>query len=385
MKGHSTINGNLDITHTHLQVANADKFDYDGSLTINGDFVAKNSNIMKAGNAPFIITQNSTISDSTLIMFSTNGLREILGEMLMLTSNGGINLLGTNKVEYRIYRTINDLESYWGVTILDTNSTESGRNLEQLVTTLNTGLRSDGKNLYAFTSSTSLKTYELAQVEMDLVSVKEAIAEETKGENNNKTGYSTAEKEKLSALQGIIEAKKAEIESKSDESIAKNYDVTLGNQSGSIAQSAIAAGGKAGAIMANDLLFNNGKGAIKETFDSALQIANDSAQNPSTLALNMQSDMATATRMARFSNPYTKPNYYAQNTKTTQRVLKKASGEGEIYSDVPLFTSQTHENLNNIWANLFGGANLIGDNVGAMGGLNFGYDRKIGAHFWARI
>lgn len=104
----STINANLDITNSHLQVMKSTQYGFDGSLTINGDFMAKDSNIQNATTdterGQFIVSGKSTITDSTFIVYSLSELSNAEVKALMLTSNGGFNsdITTKNTAQFKI-------------------------------------------------------------------------------------------------------------------------------------------------------------------------------------------------------------------------------------------------------------------------------------------
>lgn len=396
----SAITATVYITNAHLQIHNTvgtplwDKYQFQGSLTINGDFTAKDSNIQKNVTTNtelqnFIVTGKSTITNTIFIVYSPDKNDKSINttiKQLMMISNGGFNsdiLADTakNEAQFKIRVDTTMLEKAYDFKFLDENSTEIGAPIggdDGVVDEVfEPKLQQEGNKLYAVRElGKGFKDLELAKVEMDLKAVNAEIDKFT----NDKSSLSPTEQTKLKELQTIITNKQTEIASKSDAQVAESYNQKSGSQAGSVTFSAITAADKdlVGTTMASDLLFNNGEGAVKETIDSTAQVAEDGGQSQSITAQNMQSEIATMTRMARFSNPYTK-TYYAQNTMTTSRALN-----GDIRSDVPLMTyykTPTSALPNNFWANLFGGANIIGENVGDIYGLNAGYDRRFGAHF----
>lgn len=407
-----TINGHLNITETSLQVHNTlgtplwEQNQFVGSLRINGDFTAKNSNIQKnvSTNAElqnFVVSGKSDITDTIFIVYSPDKNDTSINKnikQLMLTSNGGFNsdITTANEAQFKIRVDTTMLEKAYYFKILDEYSSEVSAPIGDgdgvIDKAFSTKLKLEGKNLYVVREiDKGFKDLELAKVGMDLEAVNAEIAKFDKYQDGNGNScnaqsdncfslseLSPTERDRLKKLQKVIEEKQKTTQNQTDEEIAESYNRQNGSQYGSVTLSAITATDKelVGATIASDLFFNNGDGAVKETIDSSTQIADDGGQSQSVTAQNMQSEMATTTRMAKFSNPYAKV-YYAQNTMTTQRALN-----GDIRSDVPLtpyFT--TNELLNNVWANLFGGANIIGENVGEIYGLNAGYDRRIGAHF----
>lgn len=92
----------------------------------------------------------------------------------------------------------------------------------------------------------------------------------------------------------------------------------------------------------------------------------------------MQTQMAILERVARFSNPFQNIRYALNTAKVSADSASKNDALSQAFTTNAYF----RENLqNNFWANVFGGANIIGQNSGALYGVNAGYDRALGVHF----
>ncbi len=93
------------------------------------------------------------------------------------------------------------------------------------------------------------------------------------------------------------------------------------------------------------------------------QVATQTSNTSSQLgAINVANDMAIGDRIARFNNPYIE----------TKRFAALSSDAAYNYYD---------EYKSSLWANAFGGLNIIGDNDGGFYGITAGIDRNINTNF----
>lgn len=359
-----------------------------GNLNINGNLSTQNT-IIRNGvvgggdRGRLIVNGTSTINSTEFIIYSFDALSNKEAKVLMLTSNGGITLGSGNSASFYIRKDTTLLENTYNFKFLDENSTERGAPLGEgdgvKDNVFETRLKQEGNNLYAIKAvgNKTLKELKIASLDMDIGVIKTA----TTAQQGQQSPFSQTEIAKLKELQTRLESLKATAQSQTDEQIAQEYNKQYNNQAGDIILSALHSKNQdikdsAGGIIGNDLLFNNAQGAIQETIDSAGQTTQNSSQNNATNAQNMQTEMATLGRMARFSNPFSSLRF-AQNQTNASVIIT----QDEVKSDVPSFVMPKSDFLNNFWANIFGGANIIGQNVGGLYGINAGYDRAIGAHF----
>ena len=119
---------------------------------------------------------------------------------------------------------------------------------------------------------------------------------------------------------------------------------------------------------------------IESNARDSLHTASDITQT-----LILANDMSIATRLAKWSNPY-KDVMYAQALKS----LRLADSS----STLPPAYLARYDYDNNLWLNVFGGANIIGGKSVGVYGLSAGYDAKIGqstllggylSYAWAQI
>ncbi len=385
----ATINANVRTQNALIEIGkgtmtqNGQTRTLNGNLNINGNLSTQNT-IIRNGvvgggdRGRLIVNGTSTINSTEFIIYSFDTLSNAQAKVLMLTSNGTITLGSGNSASFYIRKDTTLLENTYNFTFLDENSTERGAPLgegdgvKDIV--FETKLTREGNNLYAkkIAGNKTLKELKIATLDMDIRVI------QTSSSDNR---FSKAEQTKLQELQTHLESLKTTIQNQTDEQIAQDYNKQYNNQAGDIILSALHSTNQdikdsAGGIIGSDLFFNNAQGAIQETIDSANQTTQNSTQNSATNAQNMQTEIATLGRMARFSNPFSSLRF-AQN----QTNLSATIAQDEAKSDTPSFVVKKSDLLNNFWANIFGGANIIGKNVGGIYGFNAGYDRAIGAHF----
>ena len=385
----STINANVTATDALIEIGKGEmemegrKATMNGNLNINGNLNTQRTTIRNGvvggtDRGRLIVSGASTINGTEFIIYSFDALSNKEAKVLMLTSNGGITLGSGNSASFYIRKDTTLLENTYNFKFLDENSTERGAPLGEgdgvKDNVFETRLKQEGNNLYASKAvgNKTLKELKIASLDMDIGVIQKSSSD---------SRFSTTEQAKLKELQTRLESLKATAQSQTDEQIAQEYNEQYNNQAGDIILSALHSKNQdikdsAGGIIGNDLLFNNAQGAIQETIDSAGQTTQNSSQNNATNAQNMQTEMATLGRMARFSNPFSSLRFAQNQTNASATIT-----QDEVKSDVPSFVVQKSDLLNNFWANIFGGANIIGQNVGGLYGINAGYDRAIGAHF----
>ncbi|WP_233704078.1 autotransporter outer membrane beta-barrel domain-containing protein [Helicobacter mesocricetorum] len=101
---------------------------------------------------------------------------------------------------------------------------------------------------------------------------------------------------------------------------------------------------------------------FKDTREQAQTISQLSDTSSSQLgAINIANDVAIGDRIARFNNPHIE----------TKRFAALSSDVAYSYYD---------EYVSSVWANVFGGANIIGGNTGGLYGLSIGVDRNISSN-----
>ena len=254
----SAITATVYITNAHLQIHNTvgtplwDKYQFQGSLTINGDFTAKDSNIQKNVTTNtelqnFIVTGKSTITDTIFIVYSPDKNDKSINttiKQLMLTSNGGFNsdITTNNTAQFKIRIDTTMLEQAYNFKFLDENSTEIGAPIggdDGVVDTVfKTKLQQEGNKLYAVREvGKGFKDLAVAKTAMD----SEVVKAEINRINSGESSLSKTEQEKFKQLQTIITNKQTEIASKSDAQVAEEYNQKSGSQYGSVALSAITA------------------------------------------------------------------------------------------------------------------------------------------------
>lgn len=397
----SIINANLTVQGGSLEIRTGIMKIYDngleqtmtfnGILNLNGNLSTQGAEISNvaggANRGRIIVSGKSNITNTNFSISSNDFLGNTQTKVLVLSSNGGITLGGGNTASFSgIHRDITMLEKTYDFEVLDKNSKKRGTIIGGYGGDIfGAKLKLERNNLYAMRAvgTKTLKELKSALIGVDIDAIDgeqmQIDAAEWAGIDS---GYSQSEKTKLQELRARLESLKTQVEKQTDTQIAKEYNKKYGNQAGDMLLSALQSKNQdikdsAGAIIGSDLFFGYAKGAIQENLNTAKQTLQNSYYDTAITAQNMQTQMAILERVARFSNPFQNIRYALNTTK----VSADSAGKNDALSQT--LTKNAHrENLqNNFWANVFGGANIIGQNSGALYGVNAGYDRALGVHF----
>lgn len=402
----STINANLTLQGGSLEVRTGIMKIYDnnleqtmtfnGILNLNGNLSTQGSQISNVAGGVnrgrIIVSGKSNITNTSFSIISNDSQGNTQTKVLVLSSNGGITLGGGNTASFwDIHRDITMLEKTYDFEVLDKNSKKRGAIIGYGVGDIfGAKLKLERNNLYAMKAvgEKTLKELKSALIDIDIDAIDAELfqigAEESAGIDS---GYSQSEKTKLKELKARLESLKTQVEKQTDTQIAKEYNEKYGNQAGDMLLSALQSKNQdikdsAGVIIGSDLFFDYAKGAIQENVNTAKQTLQNSYYDSAITAQNMQTQMAILERVARFSNPFQNIRYALNTAKVSVKASADSASKNDALSQALTTNAYFRENLqNNFWANVFGGANIIGQNSGALYGINAGYDRDLGVHF----
>ena len=113
------------------------------------------------------------------------------------------------------------------------------------------------------------------------------------------------------------------------------------------------------------------KDFFKDVRESA-KSSTDTLNNNSSVngAINISNDMALGGRIARINNPYSEIKF--ANTLKTNALANNSN----IASDIPYDYYGTKTYKNSVWANAFGGANIVDGESGGLYGISIGADKE---------
>ncbi|MCL9821920.1 autotransporter outer membrane beta-barrel domain-containing protein, partial [Helicobacter sp. 14348-15] len=113
------------------------------------------------------------------------------------------------------------------------------------------------------------------------------------------------------------------------------------------------------------------KDFFKDVRESA-KSSTDTLNNNSSVngAINISNDMALGGRIARINNPYSEIKF-ANALKTNA-----LANNSNIASDIPYDYYGTKTYKNSVWANAFGGANIVDGESGGLYGISIGADKE---------
>ena len=108
---------------------------------------------------------------------------------------------------------------------------------------------------------------------------------------------------------------------------------------------------------------------VRESAKNSTDILNNTSSVNG--AINISNDMALGDRIARINNPYREIKF--ANTLKTNALANNSN----IASDIPYDYYGTKTYKNSVWANTFGGANIIDGESGGLYGISIGADKEV--------
>ena len=108
---------------------------------------------------------------------------------------------------------------------------------------------------------------------------------------------------------------------------------------------------------------------VRESAKSSTDILNNTSSVNG--AINISNDMALGDRIARINNPYREIKF--ANTLKTNALANNSN----IASDIPYDYYGTKTYKDSVWANAFGGANIIDGESGGLYGISIGADKEV--------
>ena len=369
----STIRANTTLTNARISLSSASASSAP-TLYIDGDFSATGSLIEHYETSPntinstFVVSGKSTITNTEFNIITTASRTDkpILRYVVM-SSAGGYNsdVLTSNKAFMKVSKSVSMLEQQYQVSILDYNSQYLGVYKEGKDTLFTNELKQEGDKLVIERTlgNKTFKNIEQSNVEMDIEIISEFLLLIQSG----------TERTKLGNLLGYLEMRKEFLanSTQTDAELLARYNEP-DNPAGDIIFSALNAHQNIkdmiGLSLANDALYNNARGAIKEIVENA-QSSIEAAKTTSSTAsaINVSNDMAISTRIAAAYNPY---SYLAA---LNGKQFANANVVGGVY---PALYYVDLPYKNGVWTNAFGGASIIEGKGGGMFGISVGYDQK---------
>lgn len=147
--------------------------------------------------------------------------------------------------------------------------------------------------------------------------------------------------------------------------VSANNKILAGNMLNSILNSKLS--NDAVAALTLDTSGKNLQTVTNNTKDAAKAIANNAGGSTVNASMGVANDLAIGTRIAQLSNPY-QDKALVEKFATTHIAA--------LASDVYNYYGNSSFN-NSFWGNVFGGANIIDGDSGALYGFTLGADRKI--------
>lgn len=343
-----------------------------GSLTVNGDFSTTNSAIVSMKSDTFKVNGTATLKEAGLGFLSqsysnldvndfialrakdikTDTLNEDTnaGALILKTASSYINENLLNGDDYAAYLDVTDDKKYGGAFVDYKLSLKNCGGDKCLV--INGGATAAAKNL-------------TNQIAVDL----EAITRIIDGLDNEQAKKALQEqKTELKKLQQEAMQNGGKIDDeKYVDLVNKNLNLNLSaNDKASILalRSITEQLGSIGADLASREGVKLALDIKKDTDNTGKSVSNlNSASSAVNTTMNISNDVSIGSRVAMLNNPF---GTYAS----------KMNGLKFAALDSDMRPSYVNEYTNSVWANAFGGANIIDGDSGAMYGATIGVDKQ---------
>lgn len=361
----SKIAANTTLTNARISLKGLD-LNTEPTLYIDGDFTATNSLIehyetsQNSINSSFVVSGTSTIqgTEFNIISVSSATAKPVLRYVVMSSAGGYVDFMN-NSANIKVSKSIAMLQQQYSL-IFNFSDTYLNSYKEVKDELFNAILKQEGNNIIIERSlgTATFKDIQQKNLQTDIAIIDEVLKDVVAGSNDETL---------LKGFKNSLEAKKNFLAHKTDAELLAQYN-EKDNPAGDIVLSALNAHqnikDEIGLSLANDVLYNNAQGAIKEIVNNAKSSIEAAKTTSSTAsAINVSNDMAINTRIAAAYNPY----------------AQLASLKGKYFAALendPFLYYTTSPYPNGVWTNAFGGANIITGKTGGLYGISVGYDQK---------
>lgn len=381
MSQNSSIEGNVIVNQDGvLMIGNnagsLNSFTLQGDLTINGGGLAIAA--MGGGENPtFNVNGKVIIENGNFLTFVPTSGNVMMGDLRIVSASGGIAMSGVNTMQGTLSYFLQDFIS------IDKTHQDYGWAYQSNIDLYKYSLRIEGNTLYATPELTesakqngvvelinnaknniAIGFYNMVKANSSDPELADALLTYLQSQGINPSGARMASMQSTSSITTTgfdnIDAKLAMIKEGINNSLAES----IKNSS-------------------NNLLAVNFVNTMMQGYNNTpIQLINEVKSNLNTTASissflrnDIHTSLALASRYASFSFA---PKASQVNSLQTQTSLDNGLDSKESVSFNQENISSFSPNLSNsLWANAFGGANLLGSEVGASYGLNLGYDKNL--------
>lgn len=347
------------------------------NFTLQGDLEIKSGGLAIAAmgggeNPTFNVDGKVTIENGNFLTFVPTSSNAMMGDLRIVSASGGIAMSGSNTMQGVLSYFLQDFIS------IDKTHQDYGWAYQSSIDLYEYSLRIEGNTLYATPELTesakqngvvelinnaknniAMGFYNMVKANNNDQELADALLAYLQSQGINPSGARMASMQSVRAIPiattgfDNIDAKLAVIKEGINNSLAEN----IKNSS-------------------NNLLAVNFVNTMMQGYnDTPIELLNEvksnlsmSASISSFLRNDIHTSLALASRYASFSFA---PKVSQVNSLQTQAFLDNDLDPKESISSFSPSLS------NSLWANAFGGANLLGSEVGASYGLNLGYDKNL--------
>lgn len=347
-------------------------FTLQGDLTINGGGLGIVA--MRGENPTFNVNGSVTITNGQFLTAVPTSANQLMGNLRVVSASKGIAMSGQNSMQGVLSLFLQDFVS------IDSTHKDYGWAYQSRIDLYKYSLRIEGNTLYATPELT-----ENAKQNGVVESINDAknnialgfykvIKEQNRDQEVQNTLFNYLQSQGInpdapsSPIATFVKTSKASsLATTGFDNIDAKLAVIKEGINNSLAESI--------KNSSNNLLAVNFVNTMMQGYNNTpIQLINEVKNNLSTTASissflrnDIHTSLALASRYASFSFA---PKSLEENTQ---------SSEYPLISQAAGIQPSTSESLssNSLWANAFGGANLLGSEVGASYGLNLGYDKNL--------
>lgn len=385
MSQNSSIEGNVVVNKDGVlaignNAGSLSSFTLQGDLTINGGGLGIVA--MRGENPTFNVNGSVTITDGQFLTAVPTSANQLMGDLRVVSASKRIAMSGQNSMQGVLSLFLQDFVS------IDSTHKDYGWAYQSKIDLYKYSLRIEGNTLYATPELTeSAKQNGVVELINDAknniaLGFYKVIKEQNRDQEVQNTLFNYLQSQGInpdapsSPIAAFVKTSKASsLATTGFDNIDAKLAVIKEGINNSLAESI--------KNSSNNLLAVNFVNTMMQGYNNTpIQLINEVKNNLNTTALissflrnDIHTSLALASRYASFSFA---PKVSQVNSLQTQVSLDNGLDSKEsVYSNQESISSFSPSLSNSLWANAFGGANLLGSEVGASYGLNLGYDKNL--------
>lgn len=350
------------------------------NFTLQGDLEIKSGGLAIAAmgggeNPTFNVDGKVTIESGNFLTFVPTSGNAMMGDLRIVSASGGIVMSGTNTMQGSLSYFLQDFVS------IDSTHNDYGWAYQSSIDLYEYSLRIEGNTLYATPALTeSAKQNGVVELINDAknniaLGFYKVIKEQNRDQDVQNTLFNYLQSQGInpdapsSPIATFVKTSKASsLATTGFDNIDSKLSIIKDGANNSLAESIKNSNNNLLAVNFVNTMMQGYNNTPIELLNEVKSNLSMSASISSFLRNDLHTSLALASRFASFSFA---PKVSQANSLQTQAFLDNDLDPKESVSSFSPNLS------NSLWANAFGGANLLGGNLGASYGLNLGYDKNL--------